>query len=527
MTSFTHLKSAAKLQEQAQNPIDMTAEGVITSKRIDTMMANASDLTLFYGTERISEKTLETLFELSVETSAVKKMEEMQAGKVLNFIEGVECENREVLHTAMRDFFDARQTDLAAQEASKLAYAELEKLRDFLVEVDAKGQFTDIVQIGIGGSQLGPEAIYYGLEAYRKDHRKAHFLSNVDPDDGAKIFREVNLSKTLFIVVSKSGSTLETLTNEQYVKEHLKKAGLNPKDHLLSVTGKGSPMDDPSQYLASFYIWDYIGGRYSVTSMVGAVLLAFILGMDRFLEFLQGAHSMDRVALHTDPHKNLPLLGALLSIWNRNFLNHPTCAVIPYAQALHRFPAHLQQLSMESNGKRIDKTGRPVDFETGPIIWGEPGTNGQHSFYQLLHQGTTIVPLEMISFRESQYLDDVNFKGTNSQEKLLANMFAQSISLACGQKSDNPNKVFPGNRPTRVLLGNRLTPYSLGAILSYYENLVAFDGFMWNINSFDQEGVQLGKVLALKIIDQMKQKKEGKALDPKNFPLGQAYIKHL
>ncbi len=525
MKSFDDMKATAKLRELAKQPIDLTHEGGLTPKRIDTMLAKAADFTLFYGTERVDEKVMASLFDLAQEADCHKKMEMMQAGAVLNFIEGVECENREVLHTAMRDFFDNRQTSPSAQKASELAYQELEKLKKFLQDIDAKGKYTDIVQIGIGGSQLGPEAIYHALEAYRKPGRKAHFLSNVDPDDGAKIFREVVLSKTLFVVVSKSGTTLETLTNEQYVKDQLAKAGLPLKEHLLSVTGKDSPMDDPSKYLASFYIWDYIGGRYSVTSMVGAVLLAFVLGMDQVIEFLRGAHAMDRVALQKE--ENLPLLGALLSIWNRNFLNHPTCAVIPYSQALHRFPAHLQQLSMESNGKRIDKKGHLVDFETGPIIWGEPGTNGQHSFYQLIHQGTTPVPLDLISFRESQYGDDVDFKGTTSQEKLLANMFAQTISLATGQKNGNPNKVFPGNRPTRVILGNKLTPYSVGALLSYYEHQVAFEGFIWNINSFDQEGVQLGKVLALKIIDLMRDSKQGKSLETKNFPLGQAFIKHL
>ncbi len=527
MPSFNHLKASLKLKALAENPINLTEEGVLTSKRIDSMLAKTPDLTLLYGTERVDDKTMSALFELAAERQVLQKMEAMQAGEILNYIEGVESENREVLHTAMRDFFDNRQTSERAKAASDLAYAELEKLKEFLLGIDAKNKFTDIVQIGIGGSHLGPEAIYHALEAYRKPNRRAHFLSNVDPDDGAQIFKDLNLSNTLFIVVSKSGSTLETLTNEQFVKERLKKAGLNPKDHLLSVTGKGSPMDDPSKYLASFYIWDYIGGRYSVTSMVGGVLLAFILGMDRFLDFLRGAHSMDRIALNPDVQTNLPLLSALLSIWNRNFLGHPTCAVIPYSQALYRFPAHLQQLSMESNGKHVDKKGYFVDFETGPIIWGEPGTNGQHSFYQLLHQGTTVVPLEFITFRESQYKEDVVYEGTTSQEKLLANMFAQSISLAIGQENSNPNKVFQGNRPTRILLGNKLTPFVMGAILSYYEHQVTFEGFIWNINSFDQEGVQLGKVLALKIIDQMRAKNESKPLDPKNFPLGQAFLKHL
>jgi glucose-6-phosphate isomerase len=293
----------------------------------------------------------------------------------------------------------------------------------------------------------------------------------------------------------------------------------------LAVTGKGSPMDNPVQYRASFYMWDYIGGRYSVTSMVGAVALAFALGMDRFLEFLRGANAMDKAALENDPKKNLPLLSALLGIWNRNFLNHPTTAIIPCSHALSRFPAHLQQLDMESNGKRIDKTAQPVDFETGPIIWGEPGTNGQHSFYQLIHQGTTVVPVEFIGFVTTQYGEDLLYKETYCQEKLLSNLFAQSVALAKGQKNENPNKVFPGNRPTRLLLAQRLDPYTLGALLAFYEHKVVFQGFMWNINSFDQEGVQLGKVLALKFIEQFAAKRRGEQL--KDFPLGEAFLRHL
>ena len=286
-------------------------------------------------------------------------------------------------------------------------------------------------------------------------------------------------------------------------------------------------MDDPQNYIASFYMWDYIGGRYSATSMVGGVILAFALGMDRFLEFLRGANAMDKIALRPDLKANLPLLSALLGIWNRNFLSLPTTAIIPYSQALCRFQAHLQQLDMESNGKRIDKKGHFVDFDTGPIIWGEPGTNGQHSFYQSIHQGTTVVPLELIGFKESQYHDDISFQGTSCQEKLLANLFAQSIALAVGQQSDNPNKSFPGNRPNRILFGARLDPYAMGALLAYYEHKVVFQGFIWNINSFDQEGVQLGKKLSLKIIDQFASSKQGKPIDPKGFPLGAAYLKHL
>ncbi|MCK4934849.1 MAG: glucose-6-phosphate isomerase, partial [Simkaniaceae bacterium] len=343
----------------------------------------------------------------------------------------------------------------------------------------------------------------------------------------ADVLSKVNLSKTLVIVVSKSGTTLETLTNEQLIRNKLQELGLSPQNHLVAVTGKGSPMDDPSKYKASFYIWDYIGGRYSVTSMVGAVVLAFALGMDKHLEFLKGAHAMDQIALNPNPKENLPLLSALLGLWNRNFLKHQTSAIIPYSQAMLRFPAHLQQCDMESNGKRIDKQGITVDFETGPVIWGEPGTNGQHSFYQLIHQGTNPVPVEFIGFKEAQMQEDIEYLGTTSQEKLLSNLFAQSIGLATGKTNDNPNKVFPGNRPNRLLLAKKCDPYTMGMILSYYENKIAFQGFLWNINSFDQEGVQLGKILANKIIDLFRKQRKDEPIDQKDFPLGRAYLEQL
>jgi len=512
---FSQFPAAALLRELALNPIDMTVE--LTPERIGEMTAEALGLKLFFGTERVSGHAIQDLFRLAVEADAVEKMRMMQAGETVNFIEGFDSEKRPALHTAMRDFFEHPMKAPKAQEAAKLAFAEVEKLKAFLPKML---RFTDLVQIGIGGSSLGPEAVYRGLEAFSHPGRKVHFLANVDPDDGSAIFREVDLSKTVFVVVSKSGSTLETLTNETFARDKLQKAGLNPKDHMIAVTGKGSPLDDPSKYLASFHMWDYVGGRYSATSMVGLVMLAFAAGMDNALEFLHGASAMDKVALKSSPLENLPLLSALLGIWNRNFLHLPTLAVIPYSQALSRFPAHLQQLDMESNGKRIDKQGIAASFDTGPVVWGEPGTNGQHSFYQLIHQGTSTVPLEFIGFKESQRGDDITVQGTTSQQKLLANLFAQSIALAQGQQSANPNKFFPGNRPNRILLGKRLDPFTMGAILAYYEHKVAFQGFIWNINSFDQEGVQLGKVLASKLIDQFAGRES-------NFPLGKALLAHM
>ncbi|MCK5227282.1 MAG: glucose-6-phosphate isomerase, partial [Desulfobulbaceae bacterium] len=361
--------------------------------------------------------------------------------------------------------------------------------------------FTDMINVGIGGSDLGPRALYHALAAYSLPGRKVHFISNVDPDDAAAVLKNINLSRTLVNVVSKSGTTLETLTNEELVKAAFQKAGLDPSAHFIAVTGEKSPMDNPEKYLRSFYMFDYIGGRYSATSMVGAVMLGFALGHDAFIEILKGANDMDQAAEERDIRENPALLLALLGIWNNNFLSCETVAVLPYSQALIRFTAHLQQCDMESNGKSINRQGEKLTYRTGPIVWGEPGTNGQHAFYQLIHQGTRTVPVEFIGFRKSQYRDDILIKETTSQEKLVANLLAQSLALATGKDDANPNRKFAGNRPSVVLMGDCLTPYSMGALLALYEAKIVMQGFIWNINSFDQEGVQLGKVLANRLLD--------------------------
>lgn len=516
---FSKYKATEQLKRLAKDPFDLTAPGNLTPKRLEQFQASACGYKLFYGTERITEEVMQALFALVRESQALKKMEQMQSGEVLNTIHGYPSENRSVLHTATRDFFDHPNSAKTAAEASKLAKAEIEKLKTFMAKIDRDNRFTDLVMIGIGGSDLGPRAHYIALQYLQKPGRRAHFICNVDPDDAAAALQDLDLSKTLVLVISKTGTTLETATNEEIVRARFKEAKLKPEQHFVSVTMPGSPMDDPKKYLATFHIWDWIGGRYSTTSMVGGVLLSFTCGFDSFWEFLRGANAMDKAALTSDPSRNLPLLAALLGIWNRNFLHHPTLGIIPYSQALLRFPAHIQQLDMESNGKHIDKYGRIVDFETGPIIWGEPGTNAQHSFYQLIHQGTTVVPLEMIGYKHSQREQDLNYQGTTSQQKLLANLFAQSLGLATGQKNENPDKEFQGNRPTHILLGERLTPYSLGVLLSFFEHKVAFQGFIWDINSFDQEGVQLGKVLANRIIGRY----AAKTSEP--YPLADVFLK--
>jgi glucose-6-phosphate isomerase len=298
----------------------------------------------------------------------------MKRGAVVNRIEGYESENRQVLHTACRDIFSDAPLN---PDATAQAKAQLAKLETFLDELDsgqltnAQGEpFTDLIHVGIGGSDLGPRALYLALSAYRRPNRMVHFISNVDPDDAATVLGQVDLARALVVVVSKSGATLETLTNEELVRAAYLRADLAPGKHFVSVTGQGSPMDNSERYLRSFHMFDYIGGRYSVTSMVGAVSLGFALGYETFSEVLRGANAMDVAAEEPDIRKNPALLLALLGIWNHNFLGCETVAILPYSQALVRFSAHLQQLDMESNGKSVTRQGERPSYQTGPIVWG-------------------------------------------------------------------------------------------------------------------------------------------------------------
>lgn len=523
--SFTQYRAFEKLKRLAQEPFDLTAPGNLTPQRLSHFCAEACGYQFLYGTERVTDQVIEVLAELAEESQALVKMQKMQAGEIVNFIEGYPSEKRAALHTATRDLFKNPNSSKKAAEAAQLAAAELAKLKTFISKIDAEKRYTDMIMIGIGGSDLGPRAHYLALQHLSKQGRRVRFISNIDPDDAAMALRHINLSKTLVVVVSKTGTTLETFSNEEFVRARFKKEGLKPEEHFISVTCPNTPMDDPKKYLECFHFWEWVGGRFCTTSMAGGVMLSFAFGIEVFQELLQGANAMDKTALQSDLNHNLPLLAALLSIWNRNFLHYPTTALIPYSQALSRFPAHIQQVEMESNGKRIDKQGQVFDFATAPIIWGEPGTNGQHSFYQLIHQGTDIIPLVFIAYRESQCQEDIEVQGTTLQQKLLANVFAQMIALATGQANDNPNKVFPGNRPSSLLLGTQLTPFALGALLSFFEHRTAFEGFIWDINSFDQEGVQLGKVLAGRILDLFLAEKG--IADQKPFPLGEALLRQL
>ena len=465
----------------------------------------AAGLTYSYAAKQVDDRILQKLKALAEESQLAGKFEELYNGAVINT-----GEKRLVLHqltrgqlggpvmadgTDKRAFYTEQQKKIASF-ANKVHSGEI---------VNEKGEkFTTVCQIGIGGSDLGPRAMYMAMENWARKNNafkmEAKFISNVDPDDAAAVLSSLDASRTIFVLVSKSGTTLETLTNEAFVKDALQNAGLDASKHMIAVTSETSPLASSSDYLAAFFMDDYIGGRYSSTSAVGGAVLSIAFGPEIFDRFLQGAAEEDRLATEKDPLKNPAMLDALIGVYERNILGYPATAVLPYSQALSRFPAHLQQLDMESNGKSVNRRGEPVHYPTGPIIFGEPGTNGQHSFYQLLHQGTDIIPLQFIGFVNNQAETDVVIQGSTSQQKLCANVAAQMVAFACGKQDENLNKHFAGNRPSSIIIGEKLTPEALGALLSHFENKVMFQGFLWNLNSFDQEGVQLGKVLAKKVL---------------------------
>jgi glucose-6-phosphate isomerase len=478
--------------------------------RVEKCLCPMADLTYSWAAKAVDQGVLHLLQSLSDEQELIPKYTALLNGEVMNT-----GENRRVLHHLLRSRDGRSAADGQVMEKDRdigdFYLREKERFSAFAADV-RKGKitgtrgkpFSACVQIGIGGSDLGPRALYLALEqwAFREGKHilPAKFISNVDPDDASAVLASLPLEETVFILVSKSGTTQETLTNELFVKDKLRKAGLDPAKHMAAVTSETSPLAHNSAYLDSFYIDDYIGGRYSSSSAVGGLALSLAFGPEVFDEFLAGAAKADKAALETDITKNAALLDALIGVWERNFLGFPCTAVLPYSQALSRFPAHLQQLDMESNGKRVNRNGQALSYPTGPVVFGEPGTNGQHSFYQLLHQGADIVPLQFIGFGESQRLDDVEVDGSNSQTKLNANLAAQIVAFAKGQTNDNRNKEFPGGRPSSLIFGKRLGPGVLGSLLAHFENKVMFQGFVWNINSFDQEGVQLGKVLTKRVL---------------------------
>ena len=458
-----------------------------------------------YASRPVDDNVLEVLAKLAKETQLVEKFAELYNGAVINT-----GEKRLVLHHMCRgQLGDAvvadggdKRTFYTDQQKKIEAFAN--KVHNGEITNAAGEKFTTVVQIGIGGSDLGPRAIYLALENWAKVNNtlkmEAKFISNVDPDDAAGVLATLDLPHSLFILVSKSGTTLETLTNESFVKDALKNAGLDPAKHMAAVTSETSPLAKSADYLEAFFMDDYIGGRFSSTSGVGGAVLSCAFGPEVFAQFLDGAAAADKTATNANIFENPAMLDALIGVYERNVLGYLDTAVLPYSQALSRFPAHLQQLDMESNGKSVNRFGEPVNYVTGPVIFGEPGTNGQHSFYQLLHQGTDIIPLQFVGYKNNQMENDIVIEGSTSQAKLCANAVAQIVAFACGKEDDDKNKYFEGGRPSSIIVGDKLTPASLGALLSHFENKVMYQGFVWNINSFDQEGVQLGKVLAKKVL---------------------------
>ena len=458
-----------------------------------------------FASRPVDDKILSVLADFAKEQQLPEKFAALYNGEIINT-----GEKRRVLHHMCRgQLGDAVVAD--GVDKREFYLGEQARIAEFVNKVhngeitNAKGEkFTTVCQIGIGGSDLGPRAIYLALENWAKVNNtlkmKAAFISNVDPDDAAGVLSTLDLSRSIFVLVSKSGTTLETLTNESFVKDALAKAGLDASRHMVAVTSETSPLAKSSDYLAAFFMDDYIGGRFSSSSGVGGCVLSLAFGPEVFADFLKGAAEADEIAKSADLLQNPAMLDALIGVYERNVLGYPTTAVLPYSQALSRFPAHLQQLDMESNGKSVNRFGEPVNYVTGPVIFGEPGTNGQHSFYQLLHQGTDIIPLQFVGFRQSQMDTDIVIQDSTSQQKLAANVAAQIVAFACGKQDDNLNKNFKGGRPSSIIIGEKLTPAAVGALLAHFENKVMFQGFSWNVNSFDQEGVQLGKVLAKKVL---------------------------
>ena len=509
MVTWNNMDTLASYQELANAKRVNLAEvmagenGAERVKKYSIPMAEG--LVYNYAAKQVDDDILAAMVKFAEEAQLAEKFEVLYNGEMVNT-----GEKRLVLHhmcrgqlgdavvadgVDKRDFYTTQQKNIT-EFANKVHAGEI---------TNAAGEkFTTVVQIGIGGSDLGPRAIYLALENWAKKNNtlkmEAKFISNVDPDDAAAVLNSIDVAHSLFVLVSKSGTTLETLTNESFVKDALKNAGLDPSKHMVAVTSETSPLAKSADYLDAFFMDDYIGGRYSSSSAVGGAVLSLAFGPEVFAEFLNGAAEADKLAANKNILENAAMLDAVIGVYERNVLGHLCTAVLPYSQALSRFPAHLQQLDMESNGKSVNRFGEPVNYSTGPVIFGEPGTNGQHSFYQLLHQGTDIVPLQFIGYKNNQWGMDVDIQGSTSQQKLCANVVAQIVAFACGKEDDNRNKAFAGGRPSSIIIGDQVNPRTVGALLAHFENKVMFQGFAWNVNSFDQEGVQLGKVLAKRVL---------------------------
>lgn len=471
--------------------------------RFDKLSQRFGPLLIDYSKQQACKETLDKLFAYARACNLEGWRNKMFDGEIINT-----TENRAVLHTALRAGSGAKIM-LDGEDIVPQVQSVLQRMHDFSDKVHTEKRFTDIVSIGIGGSELGSFMAYDALKPFTNQELTVHYVSNLDPSQLSEVLQKVKAENTLFIVVSKSFTTMDTMTNARSAREWLcdRLGEDSPAEHFVAVSQSielaqefGIKEDN------IFPIWDWVGGRFSLWSSVG-LALCIALGYDQFVSMLDGARAMDEHFVSTELEDNIPVILGLIGMWNRNFLGYETLAVVPYNQHLHRLPAYMQQLDMESNGKSIDRNNRRVPYATGPIIFGTPGTNAQHSFFQLLHQGTTIIPCEFIACIKSD-----STMGDH-QIKLLANMFAQSEALMEGKRSDNPNKTFEGNRPSTTILLDRLTPYSLGMLIALYEHKIFVQGILWNVNSFDQCGVELGKTLANQIIPTLLEERDFEAMD--------------
>jgi glucose-6-phosphate isomerase len=483
------------------------------AKRGERMTAGAAGIYLDYSKNRIQDETLELLLGLAEASGLRERIDAMFRGEKINV-----SENRAVLHVALRAPRDASIVVDGVNVVPEV-HAVLDKMASFAERVRGgawKGHtgqiIANVVNIGIGGSDLGPVMAYEALKHYSKREMTFRFVSNVDATDFAEAVRDLDPARTLFIVASKTFTTLETMTNAQTARAW-SVAGFAGDEssvakHFVAVSTNAAEVEKFGIDTANMFgFWDWVGGRYSMDSAIGlSTMLA--LGADNFRAMLHGFHQMDEHFRSTPFASNLPVLMGLLSLWYNDFFGAETVAVLPYEQYLKRFPAYLQQLTMESNGKHVTLSGEPVEHETGPIYWGEPGTNGQHSFYQLIHQGTRLIPCDFIAFAQS-----LNPLGEH-HDMLIANVFAQGEALAFGKTAAEvkaegspdwlvPHRVFEGNRPSNTLLLERLTPQALGKLVALYEHSVFTQAALWEIDAFDQWGVELGKVLAKRIVPEL------------------------
>jgi glucose-6-phosphate isomerase len=485
--------------------------------RGERLTAEAAGIYLDYSKNRVTDETMRLLVELATESGVPERRDAMFRGEHINV-----SEDRAVLHVALRIPADQKLVvdgvDVVAQ-----VHEVLGRMRQFSGRIRS-GEWTgytgkrirNIVNIGIGGSDLGPVMAYEALRHYSQRDLTFRFVSNVDSTDFVEATRDLSAEETLFIISSKTFGTLETLTNatsaRDWVVDQLGDEAAVAK-HFVAVSTNAERVREFGIDTANmFEFWDWVGGRYSMESAIGLSIMVAI-GPDRFEEMLAGFHEMDEHFRTAPLAENLPVLMGLLAVWYRDFFGAQTYGVMPYAQYLKRFPAYLQQLTMESNGKHVTLTGRRVDYDTGAVFWGEPGTNGQHSFYQLIHQGTTLIPVDLLGFAKS--LTPLR----DHQDKLNSNVFAQAQALAFGKTEDEvraegtpenvaPHRVMEGNRPTNVMLAEILTPRLLGALVALYEHSVFTQGTIWDIDSFDQWGVELGKVLAQQIIPELESEQE-------------------